>query len=76
MCISVSGVLKLSQHEFAERFRDGVCTNSDTGKAMTVSEVRAYFMQAHFLGRKVVPMGQCDNFDYEHGCKGHEVSEA
>ena len=27
------------------------------------------------MGRRVLPMGDCDNFDYQRGCMGHDVEE-
>lgn len=39
---------------------------------MTVKEVRAFLREQLALGRRVLPMGDCDNFDYQTGCKGHK----
>jgi len=27
------------------------------------------------MGRKVIPLGECDNFDYQEGCLGHPVKD-
>lgn len=46
------------------------------GKTLkTVKEVRDFFRGQLAMGRKVVPMGDCDNFDYQTGCKGHVIEE-
>ena len=37
----------------------------------TVEEVRSYLQEQLVLNRKFLPMGACDNFDYQTGCKGH-----
>lgn len=42
----------------------------------TVKEIRGFLQEQLNMGRKVLPMGDCDNFDYQKGCLGHEVEEA
>ena len=42
---------------------------------MTVKEIRAFLREQLALGRKVLPMGDCDNFDHQTGCKGHIKEE-
>lgn len=37
------------------------------------SEVRTLLHDEKTHGRKFLPIGNCDNFDPEHGCKGHTV---
>lgn len=39
----------------------------------TVKEIRAFLYEQKAMGRKVLPMGDCDNFDYQTGCMGHQV---
>ena len=41
----------------------------------TVKEIRAFLQEQLDMGRRVLPMGDCDNFDYQTGCKGHVVEE-
>lgn len=38
---------------------------------MTVKEIRAFLREQLALGHKVLPMDDCDNFDYQTGCRGH-----
>jgi hypothetical protein len=46
------------------------------GKTLnTVKEVKDFLRGQLALGRRVLPMGDCDNFDYQTGCKGHPVEE-
>lgn len=45
--------------------------NHDDGRAMTYKELREYLTKAKFEGKRLLPMGDCDNFDYETGCRGH-----
>ncbi len=47
----------------------------DGKKLNTVKEVRDFLNGQLSLGRRVLPMGDCDNFDYQKGCLGHDVVE-
>jgi len=38
-------------------------------------ELKDAFLKELSLGHTVIPIGDCDNFDFQHGCKGHEVAE-
>lgn len=42
---------------------------------MTAKEVKEALRYQLALGRRVLPMGDCDNFDYQTGCKGHIVED-
>ena len=42
---------------------------------LRVDEIRRYLNYQKDLGRKVLPCGDCDNFDYQMGCRGHIVDE-
>jgi hypothetical protein len=39
-------------------------------------ELRAEFVKHLEQGRLVIPLGDCDNWDWKTGCKGHEKKEA
>lgn len=41
----------------------------------SVKEVKKYFNDCKNEGKKVIPMNDCDNFSYEHGCLGHIMKE-
>lgn len=51
------------------------CIVVDGRPLMTVKEVREFLRGQLALGRRVLPMGECDNFDYQTGCKGHPVED-
>ena len=51
------------------------CITVDGKRLDTVQEARAFLRDQLALGRRVLPMGDCDNFDYQTGCKGHVVEE-
>lgn len=37
----------------------------------TAKQVRKMLQDELALGHEVIPMGDCDNFDWKTGCKGH-----
>lgn len=41
----------------------------------TAVQVREYLQGQLALGRRVLPCCDCDNFDYQKGCLGHEIKE-
>lgn len=47
----------------------------DGKKLQTVEEVKQFFQSQLDLGRRILPVGECDNFDYQRGCRGHEIKE-
>lgn len=49
----------------------GVATNED-GKPMSAREFKSWLLDELLKGHKVIPLGKCDNFDYQTGCRGHE----
>lgn len=43
------------------------------GKTLnTEKEIKEFLQYQLSLGRKFLPMGDCDNFDYQTGCMGHK----
>lgn len=52
----------------------GVVT--EDGKTLTVREVKSRFLDLLASGVKMIPMSEeCDDFDPEHGCRGHEYEK-
>ena len=68
MCVSCSGALKNPK-----RFRG--CIEVDGKILLTEKEIKAFFQQEIAKGHRVIPCGDCDNFDYQIGCKGHAIEE-
>lgn len=66
MCLNVSGALSQTPKNDELSFAD-----NDDGTAMTNNQLRIYLMKAQSEGKRVLPIGDCDNFDYQTGCKGH-----
>lgn len=44
------------------------------GKTLTtISQIKSFFQEQLDMGREYLPYGDCDNFDYKSGCKGHAL---
>lgn len=66
MCVDVFGAIK-NPKPFC-----GCITVS--GKTLnTISEVKSFFQEQLDMGHEFLPLGDCDNFDYKSGCKGHAL---
>ena len=63
-CLSVAGGIRN-----AESLKG--CITVDGKTLVEVKEIKA-FLQKHLdMGHRVLPVGDCDNFDYQTGCLGH-----
>lgn len=47
----------------------------DDGQTLTPQEARLMLMDELAQGRLFLPVGECDNFDFNNGCLGHESIE-
>ncbi len=65
MCMSIEGAIMN-----AEYLKE--CIHVGDKTLNTVKEVRDYMKGPLALGRRVLPMCGCSNFDYQTGCKGHD----
>lgn len=68
MCICIEGALR--QPRLLKYWTD------DDGNPQKPAAVREFLRCELAKGRKVLPMGECDNFDYQSGCKGHPQEES
>jgi hypothetical protein len=48
------------------------CWTREDGTHPTGDELKEFFIEKLGEGWKVLPVGKCDNFDKEKGCRGHE----
>lgn len=65
LCLNIEGGI-----ENAKELRG--CITDENGKVLnTAKQVRAFLAVQKALGRKYLPYGVCDNFDYQKGCLGH-----
>ena len=51
------------------------CIDVDGKTLNTEQEVKRFLREQLAMGRRMLPCGNCDNFDYETGCQGHDVEE-
>lgn len=71
MRLSVRGALRWSTSE-AKRLMDGF--HKDDGSPLaSVDELRECLMDELAQGHEFLPLGDCDNFDYKTGCRGHRI---
>jgi protein gp37 len=64
MCLNVRGAIR-------NRSFDGF--NHPGGQPMTRSEAENALFDLHAKGVKVIPLGECDDFDDQTGCRGHRT---
>lgn len=69
LCFSVEGAIVN-----AKDLKGCITVNGKT--LNTVKEIRDYMRGQLALGRRILPMCNCSNFDYQRGCQGHEKPEA
>lgn len=70
-CLSVRGALNWNKREL-KRATTWITRND--GSRYTVDELRNALMDELAQGHEVVPMGDCDDFDFKTGCRGHPVA--
>lgn len=71
MRLSVRGALRKSPRHLANTW--GGAITDDAGKVLkTSTELQEFFMDQLAMGRECLPCGDCDNFDFKAGCKGHD----
>jgi len=73
MCLSVRGVLNGGKQELKSWVN---CITVDGKKLTTVDEVREFLYDQLSQGHEVIPLADCDNFDWKKGCMGHAHDEA
>ena len=67
-CLDIAGGINN-----AKMLRD--CITVDGKMLHTEKEVKEFLRYQLAMGRRVLPIGDCDNFDYQTGCRGHVVEE-
>lgn len=66
MCVSISGLLR----NYGKKSMAGLFTKEDKTPC-TDKEVRIFLAECQQKGYRVLPLGECNNFDYQEGCLGH-----
>ena len=72
MSLSVRGALSKSTREFRNQIVPML--QHDDGRPMSEHEARNALFDELAQGHEVIPIGDCDHFDYKKGCLGHPVS--
>jgi hypothetical protein len=67
LCLDVRGAL----HNWSDRELRGAFRHDD-GRPMSPHEAKDALMDEIAKGHKVIPTCECNNFDYQRGCQGHE----
>ena len=67
MCADIRGMLRNHARKGSLKgvFKD------EAGRGVSDEAARDYLYDCLAKGWQVMPMGDCDNFDYQTGCKGH-----
>ena len=67
MCADIRGMLNNHSRKGSLKgvFKD------DAGNKVSDEDAREYLYDCLAKGWQVIPFGDCDNFDYQTGCKGH-----
>ncbi len=65
LCLNIRGCISSGD------YKNWVGSISDNGRLLTAREILAGLFDEIAQGRAVIPIGQCDNFDYQTGCRGH-----
>jgi hypothetical protein len=73
LCISVRWMLHWSNVEAKRNMRS--ITKSDGSHYLSVAEFRDALMDELARGHEVLPMGECEGFNYKTGCPGHETEK-
>ena len=74
MCQSVSGPLR---NWSGKQWNDATewITRDDGTKFSNGEELEFHFQCLLDSGNRVIPIGECDNFDPQTGCKGHPIPD-
>lgn len=67
-CLDIEGGIKNAKSLIG-------CITVDGHILMDVREIKAFLREQLEMGRRVLPCGDCDNFDYQTGCQGHQLKE-
>lgn len=66
MCICIAGVLRYPDSKLQKLF-------TDNGTHRPGKIVRKWLELQLSEGKRVLPMGECEGFDFQTGCPGHPI---
>lgn len=64
-CLDIEGGIKHAKDLIG-------CITVDGRTLTSTDEIKAFLRQQLEMGRRVLPCGDCNNFDYQTGCLGHK----
>lgn len=64
--LNLKGVLSNNDYMTLLAFKD------EKGKTVSRKEAKNFLLDELSKGRLFIPMGECDNFDTNKGCRGHK----
>lgn len=67
MSLNIAGALKNRKHI--------TYMEDETGRFLTNKEAREYLRQCLKEGKRLIPCGDCEGFDYQTGCPGHPLPD-
>jgi hypothetical protein len=72
MALDIQGFLMnhTKKRDYERMFR------RDDGRYMTATEAKATLLSELASGKRMLPFGDCDGFDFQTGCPGHPVEES
>jgi hypothetical protein len=71
-CQSVAGAIRNWKKSDWKRNAKSITVD---GKYLTGEQLRDKFITILSEGTKYLPIGDCDNFDPQNGCRGHEIAD-
>jgi hypothetical protein len=72
--MSVSGAIKNGVwKKGARESLVGCTTDSETGRLLTSAEILTALNDHLEADHRVIPFANCDNWDFQKGCRGHEI---
>jgi hypothetical protein len=70
MSFNVRGLLENSRRKSLKGY-----FTKDDGTPCSDTEARSYLYECISKGWRLIPVGDCDNFCHQKGCKGHQVDD-
>lgn len=68
LCMNIEGAIANAKY-----LKGAITVNGET--LNTAKEIRSFLRGQPAMGRRVLPMCRCSNFDYQKGCLGHAKRE-
>jgi len=67
LTLNIQGALR-----WPDKMLTNLFINNETKRPLTAGEARIYLTQELNSGKLKLPLGDCNNFDFQKGCPGHQ----